>query len=224
MQASQVGRTTVLPRLGPAGIMTDLTLAERFGAETAPEARFLVWAGPDAPGRAAVTDALEDAGLKVIAVTDRSARAADLGRRGPALALLLLLGVAATGLLVAALAVVATALTQARRRAFELAALRTAGVSDAALRRASVREYVTQLGVGTVCGVLSGVATAQLAGPEVSVLGLAGPLAPAADGTVWAAIAVMAVIAAAVFGATTVVCARLGLAVARPELLREAPA
>lgn len=224
VQAREVGRTTVLPRLGPDGALSDLTLAGRFGANTSPDAVFQVWAGDGAPGRTAVVEALEGAGLVVTGVTDRSRRADDLARRGPALALLLLIGVAGAGLVVAALAVVATALSQARRRAFELAALRTAGVSDDALRSATAREYAAQLGVGSVCGILSGVGTAMLAGPAVAVLGLSGALAPGDDALPWQGLVVVSAVAVVVFGVTTAVCARLGLAFARPDLLREAAA
>lgn len=222
--ASISSRVVVLPRLGPVGTLVDLELVSRLSVKLDPDVTYQVWASGSAPGRARLTERLEAAGLRVLARESREDRAGALERTGPALALILLLGVAVAGLGLAVFAVLASALVQGRRRAFEFAALRTAGVSDHALRQAMTREYAGQLGIGGLFGLLSGWATAGMAGPAVSVLGLMGPLAPGNSDVAWTAMAVVGTASTLLFGVVAWVCARMGLWLARPELLRAGPA
>jgi hypothetical protein len=119
---------------------------------------------------------------------------------------------------------VASALVQSRRRAYELAALRTAGVGDGELRGASLREYLVLLGAGSVCGFASGIAAALQAGPSVGLLGITATPPPTALTVGAPLMAAMAVAVFVLFGLVAVICARISMTFSRPELLREAPA
>jgi putative ABC transport system permease protein len=213
-----------LPRLGLSGQLMDLGFAARFSQTVAPDATYQVWASRTAPPPAVVREQLRAAGLRVLGQESVGGRTRALDRSGPALALLLLLGVAVAGMVTAAAAVLVLALVQARRRAYELAALQTAGVATRVLRRATAEEYAVQLAVGAVAGLLCGIGTTGLAGPAVSVLGSVGTVTPVPDTVAWAGVAVVAAVTVVLFSLTTVAVARVGLRFARPDLLREGAA
>lgn len=147
--AMVTAQAEVMPALGQYGIVADLDAVTRLSTSWPVDISYQVWAGPGTPGPEVVRMALGEAGIQVLAMRSLRARAKDLARQGPALALLLLLGVAASGMVVAALATLASALVQARRRAYEMAALRTAGIRNAELQGATLREYLVLLGVGS---------------------------------------------------------------------------
>jgi hypothetical protein len=202
----------------------DLGFAARFSQTVDPDATYQVWASHAAPPPPVLTAQLRTAGLRVVGHESIGARTHALERSGPALALLLLLGVAIAGLVTAAAAVLVLALVQARRRAYELAALQTAGVANRVLRRATAWEYAVQLAVGAGAGLLCGMATTALAGPKVSVLGSVDTATPVPNTVAWAGLAVVAGVTAVLFALTTVVVARVALRFARPGLLREGAA
>ncbi len=217
-----VERAAVLPRLGGAGVLTDLEIAYRAGPDPVPGLVYQVWASDQAPRGAVLRDRLRMAGLPVTRVETVERRAEALSRTGPALALALLVGVALAALAIAVLALLAVALVQGRRRSYELAALRTAGVSDRVLRRASLREYVVQLGAGTVAGVLCGATTARLLGSSVAGLGRNGTRAPVVDAVEWATLLPVTVVGMVVFVVVAQLCARANVRFADVDLLREA--
>ena len=213
-------RPVALPRLGLIGTMADLEFAYRLTPEIDPRATFQVWAS-DAAGSGVAAE-LRGAGLDVLGRESVADRDRALSRSGAALALLLLVLVAVGALAIAALSVLAFALVQARRRSYELAALRTVGVRDRALRAASMRENGVLIGFGVLVGLVTGAWTAWLLGPEVGVLGQTGDLAPVATGIPWVSLAVTATVSLVVFGLLAWLCARLSLRFADPEILRGA--
>jgi hypothetical protein len=215
-----VGDTTVLPRLGDTGGMADLELAIRVARVALPSLRLQVWADDSAPSRGVVTRQLAEHGVRVVGAESVAERRAELDRTGPALALLLLLGMAAAALLVAALAVVALALVQGRSRAYETAALSTAGVRDGTLRRAAWWEYGVQLATGTVAGVAAGIVATLGLGTSVTHLGLTGPVAPVSGDLppVWLTSVVVTTVLC--FALVSSACARMTVRAARPEMLR----
>ena len=73
-----------------------------------------------------------------------------LGRQGPALALLLLLGCAVAGTVLAVGGTAISVSASSRRRSYELAALRTIGISTRMLLRAGVYEQLLLLGTAVV--------------------------------------------------------------------------
>lgn len=222
--AMVTAQAEVMPALGQYGIVADLDAVTRLSTSWPVDISYQVWAGPGTPGPEVVRMALGEAGIQVLAMRSLRARAKDLARQGPALALLLLLGVAASGMVVAALATLASALVQARRRAYEMAALRTAGIRNAELQGATLREYLVLLGVGSLCGFGSGISTALLAGPHVAVLGTLGPVAPTATRLPLPLVATVAISTLLMFLVISLACARLTLRFARPDVLRGGPA
>lgn len=217
-----VGRATVLPRLGTEGVLADLELASRAAKEPAPGLVFEVWANDRAAAPAELRRQLRVSGLPVVSVETIDERRHQLGRTGSAMALTLLIGVALSALAVAVLAVLATALVEGRRRAYELVALRTAGVPERVLRRSSWREYAVQLGFGTGLGLVSGAATARLLGDSIADLGRSGAVAPVTERWEWAALAAVAAVSVLLFAVVAQVCARVSLRFAQVDLLRAA--
>jgi hypothetical protein len=212
------------PRIGTTGLVADLENSMRLGEGVDSFASYEVWVAEDADPAAALPERLRAAGLLVVDRDDLVERTSALDRGGTALALLLLVGVAVAALVLSTSAVVLSALSTGRRRAFEVAALRTAGVPASALRKALDREYGGLVGVGAVFGLVAGAVTAALAGPAVAVLGLTGPRAPGHDSIAWPPVLLVAVISLVVYGAVSAACARLAVRMAGADVLRGAQA
>lgn len=129
------------------------------------EASWSVWLGPSAPADA--VRRLQQAGLLVQNGTTTSQRVATLGRQGPALGLLLLLVCAVAAAVLAVGGTAVSLLADARRRLFELAALRVIGVRRRTLRNSAMAEQALLLGAALVLGLPSGFAAAALVLPVV---------------------------------------------------------
>jgi hypothetical protein len=114
------------------------------------EASWSVWLGPHAPKDAVAR--LVRAGLIVQNRVTESSRRAELGRQGPALGLLLLLVCAIAAAVLAVGGTAVALLADARRRSFELAALRVVGVGRRTLRRSAVAEQLLLLGAAVLLG------------------------------------------------------------------------
>lgn len=160
-----VGIASALPAAADNGVIVDRTYAERIANNTGYTGQQEVWLSPAAGANFATR--LQAAGVQVL----RSRRAADLAaslsRQGPGLALLLFLAAAgAAGILAAAGSALSIHLS-ARRRGYELAALRASGVRTGTLTVAILVEYALLLGVGALLGVAAGVVAAHLALPSV---------------------------------------------------------
>jgi putative ABC transport system permease protein len=222
--AKVVGHAAVLPRLGGQGALTDLVLASRRSGSAVPSLHLQVWAGPGSPSPAALRRALAQAGVHVLSSATLEGRRAALDRTGPALAQLLLLGMAAAALVVAALAVVALALIEGRTRDHETASLRTAGVLPRTLRRAAWWEYGAQLATGTAAGLIAGVVATVGLGDAVARLGLTGAVAPVAAGLPAAWLLLVLATTAGCFVLVAAVCVHATVRAARPETLRAGPA
>jgi hypothetical protein len=108
-----------------------------------------------------------DRGFRIDARESLAGRRAALDRQGPAVALRLFLVAALTAVVLAVIAVATTIHITGRRRAYELAALRTLGVGRRTLVAAMTREQLTFLGAGIVLGAASGLAGAVLALPKL---------------------------------------------------------
>ena len=219
---TEVGRSDVLPVVGRHGVMLDLDLAGLFTGEEAIGFRYHVWLGPDAPP--SIIRDLERHGLDVLRVRTIAEREADLGEQGPALALLLLLFGAGIAIATAATAAIASSFVEARRRAYELAALRTVGVGISSLRRAAIIENAVLLSLGTVLGIAAGVGTAWLARATIPVGTDMASGPPVAATMSWTVVAGIAVAAAILLGIAGYLSARHVVAISRPALLREAQA
>jgi len=151
-------------------------------------------------------------------------REAELDAQGPALALLLLLFGAAVALATAGTAVIASAFVEARRRAYEFAALRTVGVATPSLRLAATIETGVLLAVGTVLGIVCGMATAWLATTAVPVSTDPASGPPVSATLSWELLGVAATSAVLVLSVAGYLISRHVVATSRPALLREAQA
>ena len=155
----------VLPVVLDDGLLMDVRYLTTELPGFTGEAQWQVWLGPHAPADA--LKRLTAAGLPVEHVRTEQARLHQLGRQGPALALLLLLVCAIAG---TALAVGGTAISisaSSRRRSYELAALRVVGIGRSALLRAGAIEQLLLLGAAALLGVPSGVVAALVAMPVI---------------------------------------------------------
>jgi len=219
---TEAGRAEVLPVLGRHGVMIDIDLAGLFTGEEAIGFRYQVWLGADAPP--SIVRDLERAGLDVLRIRSLAQREADLGEQGPALALLLLVFGAGIAIATAATAATASSFVEARRRAYELAALQTVGVGTTSLRRAAEIENAVLLFVGTVVGIAAGVGTAWLARATIPVSTEAASGPPVAAALPWTILIGVVSVSAILLGVGGYLSARHVVATSRPALLREAQA
>ena len=212
----------LLPRLGRDGAMADLgyALAERGPTLTPAEQQ--VWLGAAAPSDAA--QRLTAAGVSVTRTESLADRIAVLDRDGTALALRLFLVSAATALVLAAGTLLASAYVAARRRSYELAALRTLGASHGVLVRAGRREQLALGAVGALVGTLAGATAATLALPALDRLSGSGDGPSLGYAPAWGALAVLLVVTMVVLAVLADLGARRAVHLAVPDRLREVQA
>ena len=158
-------RASPLPAVLDTGAVGNLTYLRTRLPNFDRESSWSVWLGPHAPADAIAR--LEHAGLLVQHQNSAATRVAQLGRQGPALGLLLLLVCAIAAAVLAVGGTAVALLSDAKRRSFELAALRVVGVRQRTLRRSAVAEQALLLGTAVVLGVPSGFAAAALVLPVV---------------------------------------------------------
>lgn len=222
IELADVGRAVVLPVLGRYGAMVDIEVAGLHTDTEGVGLRYQVWLGPEAPE--SIVGSLQREGLDVLDVRTVHEREAELDAQGPALALLLLLFGAAVALATAGTAVIASAFVEARRRAYEFAALRTVGVATPSLRLAATIETGVLLAVGTVLGIVCGMATAWLATTAVPVSTDPASGPPVSATLSWELLGVAATSAVVVLSVAGYLISRHVVATSRPALLREAQA
>jgi hypothetical protein len=160
------GTVRVLPRAGDAGVL--VSLDHLVAVRPAGYASLLpdeVWLAGDAP--ADFPDRLAAAGVRVTSVTSAAQRQRVLSHQGPALAVALMLAGAAAAALLAAAGAVVNLHLLARRRAFELAAMRTLGIRRASLAAAVGVEQAILVGFAILLGVGLGLLGARLALPSI---------------------------------------------------------
>jgi hypothetical protein len=222
VELADVGRAVVLPVLGRYGAMVDIEVAGLHTDTEGVGLRYQVWLGREAPE--SIVGALQREGLDVLDVRTVGEREAELDAEGPALALLLLLFGAAVALATAGTAVIASAFVEARRRAYEFAALRTVGVAMPGLRFAATIETGVLLAVGTVLGIVCGIATAWLATTAVPVSTDPASGPPVSATLSWELLGVVAASAVVLLSVAGYLISRHVVATSRPALLREAQA
>jgi putative ABC transport system permease protein len=210
---------SVLPAVLDQGIVLDLTFLRAQLPAFDSEANWQVWLGPHAPADALTR--LRAAGLVLGSSQTEHARVIALGRQGPALSLFLLLACAIVG---SVLAVGGTAISisaSARRRSFEMAALRTIGVRSPTLYRAGLLEQLLLLGTAVALGLPAGILAARLAMPVIPEFADTTPIAlsyaPAPGPIVLFAAAFIVIV-----GLSAAVASYAVLRGARPARLREA--
>jgi hypothetical protein len=214
----RVGEIEGMPFTGPSGLLVDYSsfITDRPVYDNLMTVRVLARAGTPA----SVTEALSEAGLSVSTtlaqerhVLDQSAYALALRLYGVVAALVLVMALA--GLFVSA-----AVQLPARRR--DAAALRVVGVPRGAVMVAVVRELAVVLGSAAVAGILAG-SLAQWVVLRTITLGYADdPTTPALVAAISPVrLVVLALLAAAVFGAVALISASMTVRGARGATLRE---
>jgi hypothetical protein len=161
----QMDTVPLLPVVLDSGALVDVRYVKAQLLDFADDAQWQVWLGPQAPPDA--VHRLTAAGLLVQDTQTQGARSDQLARQGPALALLLLVGCAVAGAVLAAGATALAVAVTGRRRSFELAALAAVGVQRKPLLRSCVGEQLILLGTGFAIGLPAGVLAARLALPAI---------------------------------------------------------
>ncbi|MBI1349725.1 MAG: FtsX-like permease family protein [Actinomycetales bacterium] len=207
----------VLPRKLRSGALADLPFAMAVMGSVPTVPDYQVWLSADAPP--SIRTALEAEGFSVVSVDSVDARLAELSRGSAALSLRLFLMAAIVALLVAAGTVLAGTYISARRRAYELAAMRSLGADNRVLVRSGRLEQVALALAGTAVGLAAGLVGAALTLPNLLMSASADYPAPW-FGPAW--LPVLATVAGVLVLLAVVaeVGARRTARLAQPDLLR----
>jgi putative ABC transport system permease protein len=182
------GRITQVPRTGAKGVLVNLDLLDRTTPPTT-QTSYAVWLSADDPRREArLVAGLQRRGIVVTARDSIADHEVALSAEGPTLALRLALLAGLVSLVLAAFVLVVGVATSSASRARDLAGLRVVGVPARVVRAAAIRENVTVAVLGTVAGVLLGLAAAQAALPRLPLFARPGPRLPATYDPAWSAV------------------------------------
>ncbi len=209
-----VGTLPLVPGADGPALLVDGRVAASIASPSIPSSQLYVWlASDDPPRERALVTMLAQHGATVFGRDSQAAHLAALEASSPAWAMRLALLTAILAALLAGLVMIVSAVTTRRGRAYDLAALRLAGVPAAALRRASVREQVSTVLVAVVVGAVVGLIGAHLALPSIPIF-----VSPADVPAVRYPVAWLAAVLAA--AATVVVLAAIGAALGRAVVRR----
>jgi hypothetical protein len=220
-QLLPLGYVPRLPRLHAQGVVMDLTLAQRLSAYRGIGLVTEVWLTDEAP--AGTADRLRRAGVLVLDRTTTEQRLGELDAEGGALSLLLLLAAAGAAVVLATAGLATVANAQARRRAYEMAALRSTGIAPRTLRAGVLCEYAVLLGLGAAAGVGAGLASVSLS-LDILPLSTGQNALPVPEGPHWGPLLVLGAALLVALAGTAYVMTRRLLHMSRPALLREAQA
>ncbi|MDH2444068.1 ABC transporter permease [Amnibacterium sp. CER49] len=165
-QVQRHGVVEVLPRAGDAGVVLARDWVE--AASPSGYSHLLenqIWVGRDAPS--GIVDRLRAAGVRVLSVETAADRASTLASTGPAFATPFTVAGGAAAVLLAVAAVVLGITLLARRRVFELSAMRALGIRTRSLRGSLLVEQGALIVTATVFGLVLAVAGVQLALPAL---------------------------------------------------------
>jgi putative ABC transport system permease protein len=210
---------TVLPVVAGSGALVDLVVADRADVLPPIGADYQVWLGPRAPPDA--VDRVRAAGLTVTREQSLAQRQAVLDRDGVSLALMVFRVATVVALVLAVAAVGSAGYAAARRRGYELAAVRTLGASRRQLVASLRLEQLVMLVLGLAVGTATSLATAHWALPAVPSLGTGRSGIPASFAPAWPQLSLLVLGVLALCLLTAEVLARLVVAGAGPDRLRE---
>ena len=160
-----VGRVTVLPRIGTGAIVPRAWAEAGSPSGAAGVQANEIWVSGGAP--ADTVGRLRAAGVQILSVDHASQRSVLLATAGPAFASGLVLAAGAAAVLLAAFAVVLGVVLLARRRTFELSAMRALGIRRRSLFGSVLVEQAVLVLVATASGSALAVLSAQLALPAI---------------------------------------------------------
>ncbi len=207
----------VIPRKLRVGALADLPFSLAVMGSQPTLLDYQIWLAADAPS--SIRAALEAGGIEVIAVDSVDERLSELGRGSAALALRLFLVAALVALMIAAGTVLAGTYISARRRAYELAALRSLGADQRVLVRSGRLEQLALAFIGTALGAAAGLLGAAITLPNLLMSSSADHPSPW-FGPAW--LPVLATVAGVLLllGVVAEIGARRTARLAQPDLLR----
>ncbi|MET0418976.1 MAG: FtsX-like permease family protein, partial [Actinoplanes sp.] len=171
-----VAELPAVPMLGVRGTLVDLDYADRLSTDARSALLPQVWLNADAP--ADILDRLAAAGLTVLRDTQSAQVRRQLDDQGPALALMFHVLAGGLAVLLGAGALVLAAVVDRTRRAEDLSALRTQGLSRKAARPATLGTYPALVAIAAVVGGLTAAAGWALTGWALPLAGLDPPPLP----------------------------------------------
>ncbi|WP_433616322.1 hypothetical protein ACQP2P_14335 [Dactylosporangium sp. CA-139114] len=169
-----VGRAEALPRVGSFGALVDLEYADRVSSDGGGALEPQVWLSAAAPPDA--LDRLTGQGLIVTGERSAASVRARLDGEGPALALWFHLLTGALAVLLAAGGITMITAVDRPARAADREALRTQGLSRAALRPAALWTYPALVLAAGLLGLAASLAVWRLTGWSLPVFGAASEL------------------------------------------------
>ena len=215
------GRVDLVPRAGDGGVV----VARDWAAAASPNGYAAlgpnqIWVAADAPTD--TVERLRHAGVQVTGIEQADDRATRLAQQGPAFATALTVAGGVVAVILAALTLVLGLALLARRRVFELSAMRALGVGTPRLIGSVVLEQAALIVTATATGLLLGAADAALALPVLPAY-VDDPAYPAflVDQPVGVLLLVAALIVVVLLAAVTASAALLA-ASASASRLREA--
>jgi putative ABC transport system permease protein len=215
------GRLTQVPRTGAKGVLVDLDLLDKAAPPTT-QTSYAVWLAADDPGREGrLITALHHRGIVVTARDSIRRHEAALSAEGPTLALRLALLAGVVSLVLAAFVLVVGVATSSVSRARDLAGLRVVGVPARVVRAAAIREHVTVAALGTVAGIVLGLAAAQAALPRLPLFARPGPRLPVTYDPAWSAVGLAGASCLVLLVVVSVFVGRSLAAAATPDRLRQ---
>jgi hypothetical protein len=194
-----------VPVLGERGLLVDLEYADRLTVDAGQAVRPQVWLNAQAPPD--ILDRLAAEGLGVLGDTRAELIGRQLAEQGPALAVGFHVLAGALAVLLGAGALVLAAAVDRTRRVEDLSALRTQGLSRAAVRRATLGTYPVLVAIAAVMGGLTAVAAWGVTGWALPLAGVNPPLLPLPS---WPAPLVVPAVTLAVLALLAAVAAATG--------------
>jgi hypothetical protein len=218
-----VAVTDVLPGARTVGgRLADLAAVTRLSTRIADGGDQQVWLTALAPPT--IRQALTDRGFTIRSEETAVAQAATFARYGPVLAFRGHLAAGLVTLVLAIATVLAVIGLGARRRSWELAAVRTLGISRRLLTRAALIELLLLVGFAVAVGTAVGLAATGITASAVPLAVAAGaPLPAPVPVSGWAPVGVLLLALAGTLVVAGWLAARVLVAAADPSRLREAP-
>jgi len=159
-------RPTVIPRLGDAGVVIPRDWLAAASPSGDPELLAdQLWIAADAP--ASTISRLRSAGITVTSIERADTLSTEFASEGPAFATALSIAMGFTAALLGIAAVVLGLGLLARRRVFELSAMRALGVRTASLIGSVLVEQAVVILAAAVCGLLLALLSVQMTLPAL---------------------------------------------------------
>ena len=216
------GKLPLVPRSGPRGLLVDLAGVVTGPSAAPAQTTYDVWLAADDPQRERrLRDDLADHGIGVTGRDTAAAHRLAFADEGPTLALRLAVLAGIVSVVLASAVLVVGVATSGASRARDLAGLRVVGVPRRIVRGAAVREHLVVAVLGVLVGAVLGVASAQVALPQIPLFATDATRLPLVLDPVWPAVVVATVGCLVLLCAVSVAVGRMLAASATTDRLRE---